>query len=312
MQEHAADLPTGVVQRLSEHYGARVRAWLDDVPELMTSVAERWEIALSGYHDQGCASVVATGRDRTGLLVVIKALPETARFRQERAALEHWAGERVCRLLDADNECQVLLLESVTDTAGGATRPQNHPECVAKVLGRLHERPAPTNGPVPMLIDYYSRVVVPRISRRAARWGEIIEPAHVARAVEISQDLCTDTRPRSMLHADLHAENVLFDERGEPVIIDPHAKIGSAAFDWAFWCVYYEPNAGFADRVHLCRQHAPGSADEALAWAVTLAVDGALYYLDTNDQTAAAMLAVLESPVLAPLLGRGKAAGRRM
>lgn len=98
-----------------------------------------------------------------------------------------------------------------------------------------------------------------------------------------------------MLHADLYAENVLFDAAGEPVFIDPHPKVGSPAFDWAFWCVYYQPTSGFADRVALCREYARGELEEALAWSLTLAVDGALYYLDVGDETASAMLAVLDS-----------------
>lgn len=105
-----------------------------------------------------------------------------------------------------------------------------------------------------------------------------------------------------MLHSDLYAENVLFDEHGEPVFIDPHPNIGSAAFDWAFWCVYYVPSAGFEERVELCRQYTPCDIDEVLAWVVTLAVDGALYYLDTNDETAEAVRGVLGSPTLVPVL----------
>jgi streptomycin 6-kinase len=98
---------------------------------------------------------------------------------------------------------------------------------------------------------------------------------------------------------------VLFDEQGEPVFIDPHPKIGSATFDWAFWCVYYVRSAGFEERIELCRQYTPCDIDEVLAWAVTLAVDGALYYLDTKDTTAEAMRAVLRSSMLKPVLQSG-------
>ena len=76
-----------------------------------------------------------------------------------------------------------------------------------------------------------------------------------------------------MLHSDLYAENVLFDEHSLPVFIDPHPKIGSAAFDWAFWCVYYVPAEGFAKRIELCRQHTPCDMNEVLAWAATLSAD---------------------------------------
>lgn len=95
------------------------------------------------------------------------------------------------------------------------------------------------------------------------------------------------------------AENVLFDQARYAVFIDPDAKVGSPAFDWAFWCVYYVPTAGFAERVTLCSEQVPTMFDEVLAWSATLAVDGALYYLETGDDTASSMLAIINSPILA-------------
>jgi streptomycin 6-kinase len=303
MSEPLAAVPSGAIQRLTEHYGASVQPWLRGVPGLVASTAARWEVAVSGYHDAGWTSVVVTGQGRTGRQVVLKALPETSRYRHERAALEHWAGQRVCRLLDADDDAQVLLLESVTNTVGGAPRPPDHPERVASVLAQLHERPPPEDAPVPLLSDYYADVVVPRISRRGERWGGVIGSARVTRALRVSEELGMTPCDRSMLHADLYSENVLFDERAEPVFIDPHPKIGSGAFDWAFWCVYYAAG-DFAERVDLCRHHGRIDMDEMLAWAVTLVIDGALYSLDTGDRTAALTLALIEPPVLAPVMGR--------
>ncbi|OLT44115.1 hypothetical protein BJF85_20650 [Saccharomonospora sp. CUA-673] len=104
-----------------------------------------------------------------------------------------------------------------------------------------------------------------------------------------------------MLHTDLYAENIVFNSDHEPVFIDPHPKIGTPAFDWAVWCVYYRDNDGFTNRFDLCRSQAPALADEALAWSLTLAVDGALYYSDKEDPRVATTLSILESPELANL-----------
>lgn len=302
-----AQLPAGAVQRLTDHCGPGIRDWLRDVPAAMTAVACRWEVKVSGFHDAGWTSVVAAGRDKTGRPVIIKVLPELDRFLQERAALEHWAGAGVCRLLATDEATQTLLIESVTGMPGGAVRPSDHAERVAAAIHRLHQQPVALTdaGPVPMLVDYYVEEVIPRISRRADHWGEVAGLARVGRALELCRDLCTGQLAPAMLHADLYAENVLFDEQRRPVFIDPHAKIGSPAFDWAFWCVYYVPTAGFTERVELCRHHTSCDMDEVLAWVATLAVDGALYYLDTEDARTGAMLSVLDSPVLASLLRSG-------
>lgn len=305
MADRTTEVPAGAVRRLIDNCGQGIQGWLRDVPATLATLASRWKVTVSGYHDAGWTSVVAAGRDDTGRPVIIKLLPESERFRQERAALAHWAGAGVCHLLAADEAAQALLVEAVTETPGGAVRPPDHAGRVAEAIHRLHHYPAVADGPVPLLTDHYMDEVVPRISRRAIRWGRRVGPAYVDRALELSRNLCAGQRPPAMLHADLYAENILFDEQGEPVFIDPHPMIGSAAFDWAFWCVYYAATDGFEERVELCRHHTPCDMDEVLAWVVTLAVDGALYYLDTKDTRVDAMLAVLDSPVLASLLRAG-------
>lgn len=298
------DLPSGVFERLTDHCGPSVQRWLREIPAVVTALAARWSVIVVGYHDAGWTSVVASGWDSSGRPVIIKVLPELDRFLQERAALVHWAGAGVCRLLAADEGMQALLIESVTETPGGASRPPDHAARVAKAIPQLHAQAAALDGGghVPLLTDYYLRSVVPRISRRTEQWGVAVGAAYVGRALELCSELCASPAEPVMLHSDLYAENVLFDEHGEPVFIDPHPNIGSAAFDWAFWCVYYVPSAGFEERVELCRQHTPCDIDEVLAWVVTLAVDGGLYYLDTKDETAEAMRGVLGSPTLAPVL----------
>jgi streptomycin 6-kinase len=293
----SAVLPAGAVSRLTEHYGDVVRDWLDRVEDVVRRVAARWAVDFEGYQDAGWTSVVAVGHRQSGQPVAIKAMPETARYLQERAALTHWAGHGVCRLLEADDTSQVLLLELVGDTAGGAPRPADHADRVAEALPTLHRGIAAAGGPVSLLTDYYRDSVLPRIDRRADVWGAVVGENYVRRALAVGRELSQAESVGAMLHSDLYAENVLFDARAQPVFIDPHAKIGSPAFDWAFWCVYYVPTSGFEERVASCRAHVPALFDEVLAWTVTLAVDGALYYLEDGDTTATAMQQILRSPV---------------
>src|SRR3954471_19633336 len=85
----SAVLPAGAVSRLTEHYGDAVRDWLDRVEDVVRRVAARWAVDFEGYQDAGWTSVVAVGHRQSGQPVAIKAMPETARYLQERAALTH-------------------------------------------------------------------------------------------------------------------------------------------------------------------------------------------------------------------------------
>lgn len=232
-------VPHGAAARLTDHYGAGVERWLSGVHEVVLAAAGLWGVEVLGYHDAGWTSVAAAGLDRTGLPVVIKALPETERFLREQAALRHWAGQGVCRLVDANPACQVLLVEAVGGMIGGMRRPEDHAERVAETISPLHARPVASGAPVPSLTDYYTDTVIPRVRHRSGMFADQVGRERIDRALRWAQELAGDGRCRVMLHSDLYAENVLFDEQERAVFIDPHAKIGSSAFDWAFWCVYY-------------------------------------------------------------------------
>lgn len=298
-------IPSGARDRLREHYGKSVDAWFNGLPAALARAARRWRVNLTGYHDAGWASVVAVGQGESGRDVLIKALPETSRYHQERAALMHWSGAPVGRLLGFDDFNQMLLLVSVASTPGGAERPSDHTERVANVLPRLHDAESPPRGAVPLLTNYYSGPVVRRIGVRAEQFGDLLCQQAIRRALQLCDELCRRPAKLAMLHADLYAENVLFDERSQPVFIDPHAKLGSPAFDWAFWSVYYISTGGFAERAAFCREIVPHLYEEMLAWSLTLAVDGGLYYLDVGDERIDYMRALLRSDELAPLIDAG-------
>ena len=118
----------------------------------------------------------------------------------------------------------------------------------------------------------------------------------------LCDELSADRDGSSLLHGDLYAENVLFDTSGIPVFIDPLAMTGDRAFDWAFWSVYYLPRDGFERRLALCRTHAPCAIERVLQWAVTLVVDGALFYIETDDDRSTEMLRILSTDLVLDVL----------
>lgn len=292
-------VPAGSVERLTEHFGPTVSAWLADAAQLFAQVAAAWGVRLDGFHDAGWTSIIGVGVDSQGQAVVLKATPDRDRFRRERSALTHWRGLSAVELLRADAERQVLLLRAVGKTPGGRSRPGDHESRVAAVLKQLHSRPADDVEEVPALGDYYQSEVMPRIGRRAMSLDQPIESAKTDAVLVLCDQLSSGQSSPSLLHSDLYAENIPFDEHGAPVFIDPLAMVGDAAFDWAFWSVYYTPLEGFERRLELCKAYAPCKVDKIIRWASTLAVDGALFYIETADERCSEMLRILSTePVL--------------
>jgi streptomycin 6-kinase len=155
-----------------------------------------------------------------------------------------WDGDGAARVLAQDDG--VLLLEraqgnnSLVDLAvNGADTEACHIIC--DVAARLH---APRGKPYPDLIPL-------------ERWFEALAPAAHAhgglliRCAATAQELLGSPRDISILHGDLHHENVLdFGARGW-LAIDPKGLIGERGFDYAI--LFCNPDLGDARR-HVATQ----------------------------------------------------------
>lgn len=302
MTELTARVPDGAWYRLTDHYGEAVHDWLAHAEDTLTATASTHGIALAGFYDAGWTSVVAAGQYLSGEEVALKAFPQMERYELERAALAHWSGRGACQLYLSDDASRMLVTELVGGRPGGAGVPCDHQQRVAGALPLLHEQPAPDGTPIPLLSDYYRETVLPRVARRSRHGACAVEPEMACRARSLIDELTRDvSSAQVVLHSDLYGENVVFTERGRPIAIDPHPKIGSPAFDWAFWCVYYRFDGQFTERFELCRSIVPHLADEVLAWSLTVAVDGALYYAETRDSNEGVLAEILSSPKFSAL-----------
>lgn len=300
----STSVPPGAIKRLTEHFGSDVVPWLAGATRLVDAAAGSWNVVLHGFHDAGWTSVVGVGTDPGGKTVVLKATPDRNRYRRERSALAHWKNAGAVELIAADDTRQVLLLRAVGETPGGVQQPADREVRVASALAQLHAGEANHLADVPRLTDYYRSEVLGRIKRRARSLNHPIASSAMDAVMTLCSKFSADEGGWSLLHSDLYAENVLFDEAGAPVFIDPLAHIGDMAFDWAFWSVYYTSLEGFERRLGLCGAYAPCPIIRISQWAATLAADGALFYIETGDERASEMLRILSTETIGGVLRR--------
>jgi streptomycin 6-kinase len=288
------EVPAGCRQRLLAHYGPAAQPWLERAPDLVERAARRWKFVLGGYHDAGHASVIVTATTSDGHPLLLKAWFDPARYGREVAALRMWGGGPTAEVLETADDLAVAALELVGGWPGGAVRPRRETELVAAALQRLHtlgRRRRPDG--LLLLGDYLRRGVLPRIRRRVldidlGEWRPLVDDAFVA-----LPGLRGNPGRVTVLHADLYRENVPFDNAGLPRLIDPLPMLGDAAFDWAFWTVYYDLGEGTAERLETAAQTSQIAVAELVPWCRLLALDGLLYYLESSDERAPRMAQVL-------------------
>jgi streptomycin 6-kinase len=292
MNASLGPVTTSARQRLTDHYGPVANRWLNSVPKAIDDSAAGWDLTVTGYHDAGCASVIALARDDERAPYVIKAWYDPGRYRREVEALRRWAPPLVPAVGHAADHLAVAAMRLVADRPGGAAAPAEEYGAVAHGLRRLHSRVTP---PVafPDLTSYIKGEVLPRIHHRAAAIGTRIPKYCLVQGMTAVNRLPAPPGEPVLLHADLHRENVLFGSDGSPVFIVPLPMAGDPVFDWAFWTVYYDLGRDPSERLLAAASVGGVCATRLLPWCLMLCLDGLLYYVEIADPRVGEMVAAM-------------------
>lgn len=288
-------VPSDCRLRLVAHYGSQISGWLDAVPGLLEQVAERWKLTPGKYHDVGHASVVATARSCDGRRLLLKAWADSVRFSNEITALRLWVDGPSVDVVEAADDLAVAALEMVGGCPGGLDGPPHELRIVAGAIRGLHTLGRRRTSPrvLPSLNAYLCHEVRPRVRRRLASTGDGPVRGLMEAALLDLMALEEDSDRATVLHADLYRENVIFDELGRPRLIDPLPMRGDAAFDWAFWTVYYDLGRRMDARLATAARTSRIPVPVLAPWCRALALDGLLFYLDNSDPRAQRMADVL-------------------
>ncbi|WP_328915011.1 MULTISPECIES: fructosamine kinase family protein [unclassified Streptomyces] len=284
-------LPTTCRSRLTAHYGSPVEAWLDRVPDLLTTAARRWDLNLTGYHDTGHASVLATALDSQSRPVLVKVWPDPDRYSRETAALRLWHPGPGRIVLASDDDLSAAALRMIAAQPGGDEPPLDQTSPVAEAIQQAHSIGRSVSpGTFPLLSDHLRDEILPHIRKRQATslYGLL-----TTRVAPHLAGLSDDPARRTVLHADLYRENVAFNRHGRPVLLDPLPMEGDAVFDWAFWSLYYRLGHDTEERLREAARRSGVARVSILPWCLLIGLDGLLYYEETGDPRLDRMAGVL-------------------
>ena len=226
-----APVPAALAQNAVQVWGEAGRQWLSDLPDLVETVAERWHLRVGdpfvlSYH------WVAPAELTDGTRTVVKlGVPGEKHLRQEAKALTAFDGRGAVRLLGFSETLGALLLERADPgTMAASVVPHRDSDATNAIIGiaqRLHRQP-PAACALPPL-EQHGR----GFTEYLARFGDAgpLPRALVEQARSLFTDLCASASERTLLHGDLHHDNVLdAGDRGW-LAIDPHGLVGDPGFD---------------------------------------------------------------------------------
>jgi streptomycin 6-kinase len=264
--------------------------WLDRLPDLVAGCARRWSLAVEPPFTQLSHSYVAPATHADGTPVVLKATAPGPEVEAEIAALRAFDGRGSVRLLEADPERGVLLLErlrpgtplSVVDDDEEATA------VAAEVMQQLW-RPLPAGHPYPHVAEWAAGLA--GLRRRFAGTTGPLPRRLVEEAEALFTDLIASMVEPVLLHGDLHHDNILAAERPPWLAIDPKGVVGEPAYEVGAllrnlaprWRAEAQPGRVLARRVDQLAGELGFDRERIRGWGFAQAVLAAWWSLEDGE-----------------------------
>ncbi|MEW2484390.1 aminoglycoside phosphotransferase family protein [Mycobacterium sp. NPDC049093] len=277
------DLPEPV--RAMGRRGPHWQSWVDGLPRLIRAQFDEWGLHADGPADHGYCSIVLPVRTDEGVPAVLKAAFPDDESEHEHLALRRWAGAGAVRLLRADPHRRTMLLERLHHRNLNELWDIEACEVVAGIYDRIH---VPALPQLRSLADYTSRSTadLARLPRNAPVPRRLVE-----QAITLGKELAADpVATGTLIHGDLHYENVLAADRAPWLVIDPKPMNGDPHYEIApmLWNRWDElagyVRDGVRRRLSALVDAAGLDADRARAWVIVRVMQNAMWELTETPE----------------------------
>lgn len=224
-------LPPRFTETICGVHGEAGQKWLDQLGLLLQVCEHRWALEIQ-YDTPYTLSYnyVTPAVLPGGAPAVLKLGVPGKENRTEIEALSWFAGEGMVRLLDADPEQGMMLLERVMPgvTLDAVGLEEEQTRAFVEVMGRLRSTFSGSSL-FPTVADWFEGLG--RMRERFQGGTGPLPETLVVQAEAWSQKLISSIREPRLLHGDLHHGNILSAAREPWLAIDPKGVIGESEYE---------------------------------------------------------------------------------
>jgi streptomycin 6-kinase len=265
--------------------GADWAAWVERLPGVVSGLLEEWQLTTDGWMMHGFCALVVPVRTTSGRPAVVKVGFPDDESEHEHLALQHWHGRGAVQLLRADPHRRAMLLERLHQERLTEVWDLEACEVVAGLYGQLHVPAPPQLRPLTSYVGRWAEELA-ALPRSAPLPRRLVE-----QAASLSRDFVADPASTgTLIHSDLHYENVMAADRAPWLAIDPKPTSGDPHYEPApmLWNRFEELGApasgqsvrdGVRRRFHTLVDSARLDEDRARDWVVVRMLDNALWRL---------------------------------
>ena len=287
-------LPEHFIRTQCELYGEAGQVWLERLPTLLNECARRWSLTLLPPFANLSYNYAAPAMQADGTAVVLKLGVPNKELTTEIEALRLYNGRGICRLLAADAEQGILLLERLNPGSMLSTIPEDETATLiaAQVMRQLW-RPAPLAHNFPTVARWANG-----LERLRAEFNGGTGPFPsklVEQAERLFVELIASMAEPVLLHGDLHHFNILSAEREPWLAIDPKGVVGEPAYE--IGALLRNPTEELmldrqvqARRVDLLASELSVDRQRILGWGIAQAVLSAWWSYEDHGNSAASTL----------------------
>ncbi len=226
-----------------------VDAWFERMPTVLEEWCARWRISISDDFPDSSLNIMAYGHSALAGPVVLKMNLPSPEILSEMEAIAQRSGHGIVRLIAADPDLAIMMLERVDPGTTLRTSGLGDEESTligVDVMRRFWHAPTRPDNLFPLaewmasLLDYPARPTYP---------DGPIPAALIDRAIGVAGDLLSTSTDLVLLHGDIHHDNILWGGDHGWVTIDPKGLIGERGFDTSTWMhnpwgIGLDPNIG--------------------------------------------------------------------
>lgn len=205
-------------------YGQAGQEWLDNLPNLVEQLSINWNLSNLKIVNNLSYNYVLSGFQKN-TPIILKLFFDKVALEKEASALKYFDGHGCVKLLYKDVNLGALLLEQIVPGTSlkslFPTDDQKAIEITCKVIKDLQNA-------VPKNLDGFKNI---------SEWLSILDQdwdipkEYLEKARSLSEKLLATTKNQILLHADLHHENILLNEQGSWLAIDPKGVVGDPVFE---------------------------------------------------------------------------------